>query len=154
MQRHSGFTLIELMVTVAIVAILAAVALPSYTAYITRSKIQEATSNLLAMKTKLEQFYQDNRTYVGACAAGTIAPLPPAYITGNAAGVMRYFTITCPTLNNAPPSYTIQAAGNDKDIIGLTLTIDQANVRRTVSVPGGWALPATNCWVSKKTGDC
>jgi type IV pilus assembly protein PilE len=154
MQRHSGFTLIELMVTVAIVAILAAIALPSYTAYITRSKIQEATTNLLAMRTKLEQFYQDNRTYVGACAAGTIAPLPPAYISGNPPGVLKYFSITCPTLSAIPPQYTIQATGNDTDIANLVLTIDQSNTRRTVSVPAGWNMPATNCWVSKKSGDC
>ena len=146
MQRHTGFTLIELMVTVAIIAILAAVALPSYTAYITRSKLAEATSNLLAMRTKMEQYYQDNRSYVGACVAGTVAALP----TG-----LKYFTMTCPTLTDGPPAaYTIRADGQGSDLAGLTLTIDQTNTRRTVSVPAGWTMPATNCWVSKKTGDC
>jgi len=146
MQRHTGFTLIELMVTVAIIAILAAVALPSYTAYITRSKLAEATSNLLAMRTKMEQYYQDNRSYVGACVAGTVAALP----TG-----LKYFTMTCPTLTDGPPAaYTVRADGQGSDLAGLTLTIDQTNTRRTVSVPAGWTMPATNCWVSKKTGDC
>jgi type IV pilus assembly protein PilE len=144
MQRHSGFTLIELMVTVAIIAILAAVALPSYTTYITRSKIAEATSNLLAMRTKMEQFFQDNRTYVGACVAGTVAALP----TG------KYFNYTCPAAALTATTYTIQADGQGNDLANLTLTIDQANVRRTVSVPAGWTMPATNCWVSKKSGDC
>jgi type IV pilus assembly protein PilE len=145
MQRHSGFTLIELMVTVAIIAILAAVALPSYTVYITRSKITEATSNLLAMRTKMEQFFQDNRTYVGACVAGTVAPLP----TG-----LKYFNITCPAANLTATTYTVQADGQGNDLAGLTLTIDQANVRTTVSVPAGWTMPATNCWISKKSGEC
>jgi len=146
MQRHTGFTLIELMVTVAIIAILAAVALPSYTAYITRSKLAEATSNLLAMRTKMEQYYQDNRSYVGACVAGTVAALP----TG-----LKYFTMTCPTLTDGPPAaYTVRADGQGSDLAGLTRTIDQTNTRRTVSVPAGWTMPATNCWVSKKTGDC
>ncbi|HVQ61685.1 MAG TPA: type IV pilin protein [Burkholderiales bacterium] len=142
MHRHSGFTLIEVMITIAIVAILAAVALPNYSAYITRGKIAEATSNLLAMRTKMEQFFQDNRTYAGACAAGTVAALP----TG------KYFTYSCPTLT--PTTYTVRANGVGNDLANLALTIDQANVRTTVSVPAGWTMPAGNCWVSKKSGDC
>src|SRR6266851_5361113 len=67
MRSATGFTLIEVMITVAIVAILAAVAIPSYTDYITRSKIQEATTTLLAQRTKMEQYFQDQRTYSGAC---------------------------------------------------------------------------------------
>ena len=152
MKRQTGFTLIEVMVTVAIVAILAAIALPNYTAYLARGKIVEATSNLLAMKTKLEQFFQDNRTYVGACAAGTVAPLPPPYLSGGNPGELRYVKITCPTLTAT--TYTLQAQALDSAIAGLVLTIDQSNVRKTVSVPAGWGMPTQNCWVSKKSGDC
>jgi type IV pilus assembly protein PilE len=155
MRRQSGFTLIELMVTVAIIAILAGIAIPSYTIYITRSKIQEATSNLLAMRTKMELYFQDNRSFVGACAPLTVAPLPLPAVAGQPAGTLKYFTITCPTLSDGPPqAYTIQAVGTDPSVVGLTLTINQANVRTTVSVPAGWTLPSTNCWVAKKGGDC
>ena len=152
MQRHSGFTLIEMLITMAVIAILAAVALPSYTAYVTRSKIAEATMNLAAMRTKMEQYFQDNRTYVGACAAGTVAPLPgdPA-----SPGVLKYFDITCPATVNPATTYTVQAQGHaGGDLANLILTIDQANVRKTVSVPTGWNMPTSNCWVSKKSGDC
>jgi type IV pilus assembly protein PilE len=152
MQRHSGFTLIEMLITMAVIAILAAVALPSYTAYVTRSKIAEATMNLGAMRTKMEQYFQDNRTYVGACAAGTVAPLPgdPA-----SPGVLKYFDITCPATVNPATTYTVQAQGHaGGDLANLILTIDQANVRKTVSVPTGWNMPTSNCWVSKKSGDC
>jgi len=147
MQRHSGFTLIEVMVTIAIVAILAAVALPAYNNYLIRGKVVEATSNLLQMRTKMEQFWQDNRTYVGACAAGTVAPLP-----GSPAGTLKYFRVSCSnlTLN----SYTVRADGQGNDLAGLSYTIDQANARLTLSVPSGWNMPTGNCWIVKKNGDC
>ena len=146
MRSATGFTLIEVMITVAIIAILAAVAIPSYTDYITRSKIQEATSSLLSMRTKLEQFFQDNRTFFGACAPGTVAPKPAG---------LKYFTINCPTLNDT--QYLIQADGiAGSDMAQFSFTIDQANTRATASVPtaSGWTLPATNCWVTKKGGIC
>ena len=71
MNKQSGFTLIELMIVVAIVGILATIAYPSYSDYVIRGRIPEATSALAAKRVQLEQFFQDNRTYVGApaCAA-------------------------------------------------------------------------------------
>jgi len=147
MQRQSGFTLIELMVTVAIVAILAGIAMPSYTSYVTRSKITEATSSLLAMRVKMEQFYQDKLTYAGACTAGTVAPLPSG---------LKYFTITCPV--RSASAYTVQADGIDS-MAGIIFTIDQANTRATTVTPGsamaghGYVDNAA-CWVSKPGGVC
>jgi type IV pilus assembly protein PilE len=146
MLRRSGFTLIEVLVTIAIIAILVAIALPNYSAYVTRSKITEATSNLLAMRTKMEQYFQDNRTYAGACVAGTVAALPVG---------LKFFDITCPPANLTATTYTVQAAGKaGTDLASMTLTIDQGNVRKTVSVPADWTLPSTNCWALKKNGDC
>jgi type IV pilus assembly protein PilE len=136
------------MIVVVIIAILASVAIPSYVDYITRSKIQEATSTLLSQRVKMEQFFQDNRTYVGACAAGTVAPLPAG---------LKYFAITCQNLTAA--GYTVTATGNsgagvDASMAGFSYSIDQANNRITVAVPTGWSLPAGNCWVTKKSGVC
>ena len=146
MSSSRGFTIIEVMIVVVIVAILAAVAIPNYTAYVTRSKIAEATSTLLAQRVKMEQFFQDQRTYTGACAAGTVAPLP----TG-----LKYFTISCGNLSNS--TYTITATGGtagDGSMNGFSYTIDQGNNRVTVAVPAGWSLPAGNCWVTKQNGQC
>ena len=63
MRSNSGFTLIEVMITVAIVAILAAIAVPSYNEYVQRARITEATSALADMRNKMEQYFQDNRTW-------------------------------------------------------------------------------------------
>jgi type IV pilus assembly protein PilE len=139
----SGFTLLEMMIVVVVVAILAAVALPSYRDYITRSQLAEAYTNLADVATKLELYFQDNRTYAGACAAGTVAPLPNA---------PKYFAFTCPTLTAT--QYTVQAAGTAGNTTGFTFTIDQAGVRQTTAVPAGWTAPATNCWVRAKGGTC
>ncbi len=138
----TGFTLIELMVTIAIVSILAAVALPSYSDYVIRGRIPQATNNLASMRVKLEQYFQDNRTYVGACADGTVAPPLPA---------SDDFTYTCPTLTAT--TYTVQAAGTGK-MNGFTYTIDQANTKTTTAVPTGWGTAPIACWVVKKGGAC
>ena len=63
MRSNSGFTLIEVMITVAIVAILGAIAVPSYNEYVQRARITEATSALSDMRNKMEQYFQDNRTW-------------------------------------------------------------------------------------------
>jgi len=139
-----GFTLIELMIAVAVVAILAAIALPSYNDYLLRGRLAEAHGELAAMRTKLETYFLDNRTYVGACAVNTVAPLPT--------GTSLRFTYNCPTLTLN--TYTVRAVGiATQGTGGFTYTIDQANVRATTAVPAGWTANAT-CWVTKKGGTC
>ena len=154
MRKARGFTLIELMIAVAIIAVLASIAVPSYTQYITRSKIQEATSALLAQKVKMEQFFQDQRSYGGACAGGVFQPNTVAtpQIT------LKYFTLACPTANAS--QFVVRAdggvTGGDQSMAGFSFSITEANVRTTVSVPtgSGWSTPATPCWVTKKPNIC
>jgi len=152
MRRQSGFTLIEVLIAIAIVAILAGIALPAYTNYVTRSKIQEATTNLLSLRVKMEQWYQDNRVYPTTCGTTTTA-------TQLAVPTLKYFNVTCPTLSNTPPQYTVQADGTDPALLGFQLQINQANQRITTTVPGSWGPTAAaglpkQCWVVKTNGDC
>jgi len=143
MRMQKGFTLVELMIVVAIIGILASVAMPAYNGYVLRSKLTEAITELAAMRVKLEQYYQDNRTYAGACAAGTVAPLPSG---------TRYFTYTCPTLTAS--AFTATATGIDAQGTGdFVYTIDQNNAKATTGVPSGWTTSGT-CWVTKKGGAC
>jgi type IV pilus assembly protein PilE len=146
MNKQAGFTLLEVMVVVVIVAILAAVAYPSYSDYTRRGKIAEAVAGLADTRAKMEQFFLDNRSYVGADAANM--PCNPAVLNAN----KKHFDFTCaiPDANN----YTVQAAGKATDGMGgFTYTINQANVRATTAVPTGWTASAT-CWVTKKGGSC
>jgi type IV pilus assembly protein PilE len=140
-----GFTLIEVMVVVAIVAILAALAVPVYRDYVTRGRIPDALGPLADMQARMEQYFQDQRTYVGACQANTIAPLPPA---------SKYFSFDCGT--PTATGYTIRATGqNGMDGFVFQLSLSGGSYSRTTSsVPDGWALPSSNCWVTKKDGSC
>src|SRR4029077_18976538 len=97
-----GFTLLEVMIVCVIVAVLAAIALPNYGDYVKRGKIIDATSKLSDARVHLEQWFQDNRTYVGACVD------PPAGVIRVTAGPDDYFALTCPTLT--ANTYTVQAA--------------------------------------------
>ena len=142
---QAGFTIIEVMIVVVIISILGAIALPSYNDYLVRSSLAEAYAHLGDMSTKLEQHFQDNRTYAGACAAGTVAPLPTA---ANA----KYFDFTCPTLSGT--AFTVQAAGKaGTRAAGFTFTIDQAGNKATTAVPANWTANA-GCWVRRKDGSC
>ena len=67
--KQSGFTLIEIMITVAIVGILAAVALPSYTSYVARGKRAEVRANMLEAAQFMERYYSTNFRYTAT--AGT-----------------------------------------------------------------------------------
>jgi type IV pilus assembly protein PilE len=139
MNKQAGFTLIEVMITVAIVAILAAVALPAYTEYVTRGKIPDATSNLAVKRTQIEQFFLDNRTYEGApaCNADT--------------NRSQNFDFSCSAVTAT--TYTLQAVGKGS-MAGFTYTINQANAKATViSSPSNWASNAS-CWVVRKSGAC
>jgi type IV pilus assembly protein PilE len=131
MKTTKGFTLIELMIVVVVIAILGAIAVPAYTEYVTRGKLVEGTSALSDGRVKMEQFFQDNRTYVGG-------PAPAA--TTN-------FTYATSNLSNA--TYTITANGKG-NLSGFHYTINQSNTKASTTP---WGNSAT-CWVVKKGGGC
>ena len=127
--RAAGFTLLEVMVTVVIVAILASIALPMYVEHVRRGKVTEIASVLGNGQVELEQFYLDNKTYVdGPCPASTKA-----------------FAVTCAVAAN---TYTITGTG-DTDMSGFVYTIDQSDAKTTA---GPWG--SGSCWIMRKGDTC
>ena len=72
-QKNKGFTLVELMIVVAIIGILAMVAYPAYTSAVKKANRADAIDSLLSLAGRMEEYYMNNDTYVGATvnAAGT-----------------------------------------------------------------------------------
>lgn len=132
--KTSGFSLIELMIAVAIVGILAAIAYPSYRQQVERGRRAEARTVLLEAAQFMQRYYGANDTYAGAV-------LPPALSRSPANGTQLYSIVLAAGANRS--TYTLQAVpqgvmSNDK--CG-TMSIDSSG-RKTVT---GTASVA-ECW--------
>jgi len=146
----NGFTLIEVMITVAIVAILVAVALPSYKTYILRGQLVNGTNLLSSGRANMERYFQDNRTY-----ASTGAFLNPCDATSAASTrTLGLFVLTCSGTPTAT-TYTLLATGSGA-VNGVQYSVDQSGNQTTVSMGAlGWALPNPNtCWLMKSGQTC
>lgn len=131
MKHAKGFTLIELMIVIAVIAILAGIGLPAYGDYVKRGKLVDATTQLSDGRVKIEQYFQDNRTYVGGpCPATT-----------------KYFTIACSALTTT--TYTITATGRN-DLSAFDYTINESNLK-TSNTPWG---NGASCWIMRKGLAC
>jgi type IV pilus assembly protein PilE len=138
-NRARGFTLIELMVTVAIVGILMAVAIPSYSSYVLRARTTEAFTALAAFQPAAEQYWANNRKY---------NDVPAPTNTEN----FEYVVTSA-----SDSAYLLTATGKNK-MLGFAYTINQSGIKKTTLVPttpafAGW-LTNDTCWVDRKGGLC
>ncbi|MPM32534.1 hypothetical protein SDC9_79098 [bioreactor metagenome] len=136
--RPRGFTLVELMIVVAVVAILSAIAYPSYKDYVLRGQVAEGTAGLQVLQAQMERHYQNHRTY--ATSGSSNAPCANNSKAGK-------FTLSCSGTPSAT-AYTVQAVGQ-----GLTYTVNQQNTRTTTSTVVGWTSCASG-WTLKRGQPC
>jgi type IV pilus assembly protein PilE len=144
-QRQHGFTLIELMITVAIVGILTMVAYPSYRDYLIRGQLVEASNGLATLRAQMERHFQDNRSYA---TVGAFTTPCAADVAGR---TFSNFVISC-TATPTDTAFTLQAVGSGS-VSGFTFTVTQQDVRATTAAPTGWSTCATG-WMLKKGQTC
>lgn len=96
-----GFTLIELMVILAIVAILAAIAVPGYATYVKKSRLSGAKSDLVGMSLAMERAYQKNLDYPAFGTCGSSAASVPAVPASRASDVEPVYSGWIPSQSNA-----------------------------------------------------
>jgi len=131
MKKRKGFTLIELMIVVAIIGVVSAIAFPSYNAYMIQSRRGDAMRSLARIADLQERYYLQNNTYATTLALLNVtSPITP----------LGYYTLTIPTANVT--GFTITATAIDiqvADIKCLTLSIDSTDLK--TSTPAG-----NQCW--------
>ena len=130
-----GFSLIEMMVVVAIVGILTAIALPSYRDHVTRARLTDAFSGLATIPAQMEQYWPTGRTFEN------FDRMPADTVN---------FTFRLTSASQTAYTVTATGVGN---AAGFVYTIDQSGARATTSVPSGWTANSS-CWVDGKGGTC
>ena len=145
--RSGGFSLVELMVVVAVLGILASIAVPNYQDYVLRSKLVDALSSLAQLRVSMEHYYQDNRSYDSV-------PGAPTGTCGIAMAASNYFTYSCAT-SNTGQDFLITATGSAGGATAaFAYTIDHGNNRRTTATATGWGSAPAECWVNTRGQTC
>jgi type IV pilus assembly protein PilE len=137
-RRERGFTLIEILIVVAIVGILSAIAVPSYRDYVVRARLTEAFSGLGGVQTAAEEYWNNSIPHTYA----NFDRLPPSSAN---------FTFSLAS-GASDSAYIVKATGQGT-MAEFEYTIDQNGKRATTRLPAGWTRSDT-CWVDRKGAAC
>ena len=140
-RRHRGFTLIELMIVVAIVAILAGVAYPSYRNYILKGNRAAAQAFLMDAAQRQQQYFLDNRTYATDLGMLFGTATEDAAVPKE---VLPYYGRPIVVTGGPPPTFMITATptGSQAKNNEPTLRIDQSGKKWTLDSGGNPTTPA------------
>lgn len=142
-NAERGFSLVELTIALAVLAVLAGIAWPSYSAYVQRGRILEAVTRLSEARAKMEQYFLDQRSYVDASGACGVPPPSP--------GAADAFALAC---TGTASTYTYTANGTSGGAMAaFTYSVDETGSRATASVPASWAR-RSDCWTIRPDGLC
>ena len=123
--RQKGFTLIELMITVAVIGILAAIVYPSYQNYVIRVQRSSAQQLLLNIASREEQFLLDSRQYTDTLSGGIFTTPPEGWTcTAAACSSPRYDVAVVSNNAAAPPSFVITATAIGQQLSDGDLTLN------------------------------
>jgi type IV pilus assembly protein PilE len=120
--NERGFTLVELLIAVAVIAILAKIAYPSYQEYMKRAHRSAVQSLMLDLANREQQYLLDNRSFIGgAPAVTTLLPV------GVPAEVSAFYTVTITATAGPPPTFEVKATPNSGTVMAgeTAFTIDQ-----------------------------
>ena len=143
MKQNQGFTLIELVIVVAIVGILSAIAMPMYRDYVVRSNRTEAKAGLAVVALAQERYYSVNNTYTSSVAA--LGSMTVVKSNGETEG--GYYVVSI-VLQSSGSAYTLNAtpqskAGQNTDKCNI-LTLSSTGLKGVSSATSGYT--AANCW--------
>ena len=134
-KNKTGFSLIELLITLMILGILATIAYPSYVSYINRAHRADALSTLSQLQLTLERCYAQNFSYSASCTAKPTFPVTSP---------QNYYRINLSNLSTSTYTLTATAIGaQTRDTICASMSINQANVKTATDSSG---VTQTVCW--------
>jgi type IV pilus assembly protein PilE len=141
-RQALGFTALELLAVVTIIGILASLVVPSYGAYLSRSRILDAAMRLSDHRAKMEAYFLDRRTFVDG--AGSCGVAVPPVASGDV------FDVACVATTS---TYRVTATGRAAGMVGFAYAVDEIGARTTLAVPGGWTR-TPDCWTVRPDGSC